>query len=29
MSAEEAFASAVVKEDNSPKGKMAKRGYRF
>lgn len=28
-SAEEAFASAVVKEDNSPKGKMAKRGYKF
>lgn len=27
--AEEEFASAVVKEDNSPKGKMAKRGYKF
>ena len=28
-SAEEEFAKTVVKEDNSPKGKMAKRGYRF
>lgn len=28
-SAEQTFAETVVKEDNSPKGKMAKRGYRF
>lgn len=28
-SAEEAFALAQEKEDNSPKGKMAKRGYKF
>lgn len=27
--AEEEFAKAEVKEDNSPKGKMAKRGYKF
>lgn len=28
-SAEQTFAETVVKEDNSPRGKMAKRGYRF
>lgn len=28
-SAEEEFAKTVVKEDNSAKGKMAKRGYKF
>lgn len=28
-SAEEEFAIAEVKEDNSPKGKMTKRGYKF
>ena len=28
-SAEEEFARAEAKEDNSPKGKMAKRGYKF
>lgn len=28
-SAEQTFAETVIKEDNSPKGKMAKRGYRF
>ena len=27
--AEEEFAKAEVKEDNSPKGKMSKRGYKF
>ena len=27
--AEEEFAKATLKEDNSPKGKMAKRGYKF
>ena len=27
--AEEEFAKATAKEDNSPKGKMAKRGYKF
>jgi hypothetical protein len=27
--AEEEFAKAEAKEDNSPKGKMAKRGYKF
>ena len=28
-SAEQTFAETVVKEDNSPKGKMAKRGYKM
>lgn len=28
-SAEQTFAETVVKEDNSPKGKMSKRGYKF